>query len=95
MGTDIPAQGEDGVEVDLDDLVEVRVREGFAGVTALDAGTVDQDANLVIVGEDTGDEGGYVSGRGQVGSVDLGFAVEGLDCLESLRVGFIALSIHL
>lgn len=92
MGADIPTQGEDGGEVDLDDIVEVGVGEGFAGVTALDASAVDEYADLVVVGENTGDEGGYVSGRGQVGRVDLGYAVEGLDRLESFCVGCVALS---
>jgi hypothetical protein len=91
VGADIPAQREDGGEVDLDDLVEVGVGEGFAGVTALDAGAVDEYSDLMVVGEDAGDEGGYVSGRGQVGGIDLRLAVQGLDCLEGLRVGLVTL----
>lgn len=72
MGADVAAEGEDGVEVDLNDLelllvilfltarfqetrgtyiVEVAVGEFFARVTALDTGTVDQNANFVTIGQ--------------------------------------------
>lgn len=75
----VPTEGKGGVEVDLDDLIEVAVGEGFGGVAALDAGAVDEDADLVAVGEDTGDEGGDVGGGGEVGGVEVGFAAEGFD----------------
>jgi hypothetical protein len=58
----VAAEGEDGVEVDLDYLIEVGVGERLAWVSALDAGAVDQDADLVAVCEDFGDEGGDVWG---------------------------------
>lgn len=60
----IAAQGKGRVEVDLDDFVKVRVGKGFGRVAALDAGAVDEDADLVAVGEDAGDEGGDVGGGG-------------------------------
>lgn len=60
----IAAQGEGRVEVDLDDFVEVAVRESFRRVAALDAGAVDEDTDLVAVGEDARDEGGDVCGGG-------------------------------
>lgn len=46
----------------LTDIVEVLVGELLAGVSSLDTGAVDEDANLVAVGEDLGDES--ADGRG-------------------------------
>lgn len=79
MRPDVAAEGEDCVEVDLDHLVEVRVGELLAGVAPLDACAVDEDAYLVAVCEDSGDELGDVLGRRQVCGVDLGLATQGLD----------------
>lgn len=87
----IAAQCKRGVEVDLDDFVEVAVGEGFGGVAALDAGAVDEDADLVAVGEDAGDEGGDVGGGGEVGGVEVGFAAEGFDGGFGGLVGSVAL----
>jgi len=61
--THVSAEGENRVEVDLDDLVEVRVGELLAGMPALDASAVDQNAYLVAVCEDSGDECCYSLGR--------------------------------
>lgn len=57
----------------------------------LDAGAVDEDADLVAVGEDTGHEGGHVSGGGEVGGVEVCFAVEGFDGCFGGLVGGVAL----
>lgn len=46
----------------LTDIVEVLVGELLAGVSSLDAGAVDENANLVAVGEDLGNES--ANGRG-------------------------------
>lgn len=64
MRGNIPAQGEGGVEVDLNDFVEIAVGESFRGVTTLDSCAVDEDADLVAVGEDTGHEVGDIAGGG-------------------------------
>lgn len=64
----------DGVQVHLQHLGEVGVGEGGAGVTALDARALDQDADLMAVGEDLGREGRHRGGRGEVGCVDECFA---------------------
>lgn len=74
MGGDVPAQRKGRVEVDLDDLAEVGVGEGLGRVPPLDPRAVDEDAHLVPVGEDRGDERGDVAGGGQVGGVDGCFA---------------------
>lgn len=87
MGADVSAEGEDAVEVDLEDFVEVGVGEEVGGVPALDAGAVDEDADfpggagggISGVVEDGGDEGGDGGWVGQVGGVDGGFAAEGVD----------------
>lgn len=55
---DVAAQREGRVEVDLQDLGKVGVGEGLGGVAPLDAGAVDQQADLVAVGEDGGHQGG-------------------------------------
>lgn len=82
MGAKVAAEGEDGVEVDLDDFVEVAVGEGLARVSALDACAVHQDPDfLVAVIEDLGGESGDGLGRAQIGSVDGSFAAEGADGL--------------
>lgn len=91
MAADVAAQGEDGVEVDLDDLVEVAVGEVLAGVPALDAGAVDEDAHLVAVGQDLGGEGGDLLGGRDVGRVDPGLAAELLNSL----LGVCSLSVAL
>lgn len=64
MRGDVAAQRKGRGQVDLQDLGEVGVGEGFGRVAALDAGAVDEDAQLVAVGEDARDEGGYVGGGG-------------------------------
>lgn len=87
----VAAQREDGVEVDLHDLVEVGVGEPVARVPALDAGAVDEDADLVAVGEDLGRELGDGGGGAQVGGVDGGFAVEGEDGVTGGCCGVVAL----
>jgi hypothetical protein len=79
MRTDIATECEDRVEVHLDDLVEVRVGELVGRVTTLDAGTGDEDGDLVAIGEDVGDNlcnGGLVC---EVGCVDPDFTAELLD----------------
>lgn len=59
---DVAAQREGRRQVDLQDLGEVGVREGFGRVPALDARAVDEDADLVPVGEDAGHEARDVGG---------------------------------
>lgn len=58
---------------------------------ALDAGAIDEDADLVPVGEDAGDEACDVGGRGEVGSVDVRVAVEGFDGSLGGLVGSVTL----
>lgn len=94
MGADVAAEGEDGVEVDLDDLVEVAVGELFTGVTTLDAGAVDEDADLVLVGEDLGRESSNGFGDSHVCRVDPGFAAELFDGLLGFCDGCISLQIQ-
>lgn len=74
MGACVAGEGEDRGEVHLQDFVEVGIGEGGAGVPALDAGAVHQDADRMAVGENLRDEGGYICGGGEVGCVDLGFS---------------------
>jgi hypothetical protein len=50
---------EDGVEVDLEDLVPVIVGEDLDRVTALDTTAVDHNVEDVALGDDTGDELGH------------------------------------
>lgn len=91
MGRDVATQREGGVEVDLEHLGEVGVGEGLGRVSALDAGAVDEEADLVAVGEDAGDEGGDGGGGGEVGGVDCCLATEGLDGVEGCLVGGVTL----
>lgn len=91
MRGDVAAQGKGRVEVHLQNLSKVGVGERLGGVAALDAGAVDQEADLVAVGEDAGDEGRDGGSRGEVGGVDGCFAAEGLDSLEGGLVGGVAL----
>ena len=48
-------------------------------MSPLDAGAVDEDADLVVVGEDLGCESADLFGFGNVGGVDPGFAPEFFD----------------
>lgn len=91
MRGDVAAQRKGRVEVDLQDLGEIAVGELFGRVAALDAGAVDEEADLVAVGEDPGDEGGDGFRGGEVGGVDCCFATEGLDGVEGCLVGGVAL----
>lgn len=88
---DVSAEGEDGVEVHLHDLVEVAVRELLRGVSFLDAGAGYEDADLVAVFENFGGEGGDVGLGGELGGVDPGLAAEGFDGLLGGLVGGVAL----
>jgi hypothetical protein len=58
----------------LTDLVEVGIGKLLAGVSPLDAGAVDEDADLVAVGEDPRHQLRDIFGRAQVGCVDAGGA---------------------
>ncbi len=60
-------------------LVEIAVGEFFAGVAALDTRAVDENANLVAVGENLGRQGGDLFLDSHVGRIDPGLAAEGLD----------------
>lgn len=71
---DVAAEREGRVEVDLQHLEEVGVGELLGGVAALDASAVDEDADLVAVGENGGDEGGDGGGGSEVGGVDVRLA---------------------
>lgn len=75
MGGGVAAEGEGRVQVHLEDVGEGLAGEGLGGVAALDARAVDEDADLVPVCEDGGDEGGYGGRGGEVGRVDCCFAV--------------------
>ena len=72
-------------------LVEVGVGKVFAGVSPLDAGAVDENADFVAVGEDLGNEPANVFGRAQVGCVDGGFATESVDRVSRVRAGLVPL----
>jgi hypothetical protein len=93
VGADVAGEGEDGVEVDLHDLVEVVVWELVAGVAALDAGAVDEDADLVAVGEDLGDQGGDAGGGAEVGGVDFRLAAELADLVSCGGDKFVTLGV--
>ena len=51
----VPAESEDGAQVDLQHCVPVVEGEFVGGVPALDAGAVEQDRDLVAVAGDLGD----------------------------------------
>lgn len=88
---DVATQGEDGREIDLQDFGPVVVRELVGRMATLDAAAVEQDVNLVTVGEDLGNEG-FDGGRvGEVGRVDLRGALEGLDGVECGSIRSISL----
>lgn len=93
MRGNITAQRKGRIEVDLDDVVEVAVWELFRGVTSLDTGAVDENADLVAVGEDARDEGGNVGGGGEVGGVEVRFAVEGFNGGLGGLIGGVALGV--
>jgi hypothetical protein len=57
----------------------------------LDARAVDQDTDLVPVGEDPRDEGCDVRGRAEVGCVDVRGAAQGADGGEGRGGGFVSL----
>jgi hypothetical protein len=57
-------------------LVEIAIGKLFARMAALDAGTCDEDANLVAVGENLGRKRRDLLGVGHVGGVDPCFAAE-------------------
>ena len=70
-------------------LVEIAVWKLFAGMTALDTGACDEDANLVAVGENLGRQGRDLLGVGHVGGVDPCFAAElfdGFFCFGAARI---------
>lgn len=69
VGADVAAEREDGVEVYLHDGVEVGVGELVARVTALQARAVDEDGDLVAVGEDLRHQLGDLALVAQVGGV--------------------------
>lgn len=75
----------------LTDIVEVLVGELLAGVSSLDAGAVDENANLVAIGEDLGNESADGRGRGEVGGVDRGLAAELLNGLLGVGSGGVSL----
>lgn len=100
LGADVSTEGEDGVEVDLNDLilllvklfstasfprtrytyiVEVAVGEFFARMSALDTGTVDQNADLVSISQDLGSESGNLLLNSHVCGIDPCFSAEFLD----------------
>lgn len=60
-------------------LVEVGIRKLFARVTSLNAGTVDQNAYLIAISKDLGDEPGHIFGRAQVSGVYLGVSSQSAD----------------
>lgn len=62
-------------------LVKVVVGKLLAGVPALDARAVDEDPDLVPVGQDLWRQGADLLLRGHVGDVDPGLAAELLDLL--------------
>lgn len=115
VGADVAAEGEDGVEVYLDDLrcmgvliawrgkkqeklvrcylIKVAVGKLLAGVPALDTRAVDEDANLVAVGENLGRQGGNLLLDSHVGRVDPSLAAERLDKVFRLGDAGVALCI--
>ena len=60
-------------------LIEVVVGKDLARMPALDTRTADEDADLVTVLEDLGDQRGDLVLDGEVGRVDPGLATELLD----------------
>lgn len=91
MRGNVAAKRKRRVEVDLDDVVEVRVWKDFGRVSPLDAGAIDEDADLEAVGEDAWDERGDFCGGGEVGDVEVRFAAEGFDGGFGGLVGGVAL----
>lgn len=79
MRAGVPRQAEDYVGVYAHDGAVVGVGEGLRGVADLDPRAVYQDADCVAVGEDAGDQAGYVVGVGEVCGVDVGLAAECFD----------------
>lgn len=74
-------------------LVKVAVGKLFAGVPALDTRAVDEDANLVAVGENLGRQGGNLFLDSHVGRVDPSLAAERLDKVFRLGDAGVALYI--
>jgi hypothetical protein len=91
VGAKVAAEAEDGAEVDLDDLVEVAVGEPVARVPPLDARAVDEDPDLVAVGEHLLGQGRDLLRGRDVGRVDPGLAAELLDGLLGGRDAGVAL----
>lgn len=72
-------------------LVKIGVWKLLTGMSPLDAGTIDQDADLVAVCEDLGHQLCYLVGRAEICRVDGGFPAQGLDSLECGCIRFISL----
>jgi len=77
----VSAECEDGAQVDLQHFVPVLVWEFVGGMPSLYAAAVEEDVDVVAVGEDFGYEGLYGGLGGEVCGVDLRFAAEFLNDL--------------
>ena len=66
-------------------LVEFRIGEFFTWVSPLDAGTVDQDANMMPISNHLGYKLGHVFSGAQIGRVDNSFPAKPLDCFQRSR----------
>jgi len=73
------------------DLVKICIGKRLARMPPLDAGAVDQDADLVAVGEDARDQVGRVLRAAQVGRVDDGGPAQGTDGVARVGRGGVAL----
>jgi hypothetical protein len=88
----VSAQSKHRIEVYVQHFVPVGIWELVGGMASLDAAAVEQDVDLMAVGDDLLDQSGYRRAGCEVGRVDLGFATQGLDLFEGGLVRGVALN---
>ena len=94
MGTEITAELEDAAQVDLQDLVPVRIWELVRRMSFLDSGAGEEN---MYTRDDRENFGGYVCHgfrRREVGGNDLGLAADGFNLGFCLLVGGISLEVY-
>lgn len=93
MVCEITTESEHGSEVYLDGFVPVGVRERVGRLTALNAGTVYEDVNAGMLGDEGGDEGGDGGGGREVADSKGTLAAETEDFGLGFCIGIVALKI--
>lgn len=85
VGSHVATEGKYRREVHLQDLRPVFVRELVRGMTALETGTVQKDANLMPISYNVRNEAFHGFLGREVCGVDGGFSAEGFDGFFSYR----------